>query len=161
VSNRPLTGAAEQFVERMGLLWEGQGLPRIAGRMLGFLTLQGEPATLDEIAAALGVSKASVSVDARRLERLGLVDRVSRPGDRRDYYVIGEDLLAHALELRLESMRRLQDVILAAGRVPDTPPRVRRRLGDMARHHEHALRAVESLLDELRVPTPDTVDSTD
>jgi DNA-binding MarR family transcriptional regulator len=159
--SRVAPNPADELVERMGLHWELDGLPRIAGRIFGLLLLQADPCSLDDIAAALGVSKASVSVDARRLERLGLVDRVSRPGDRRDYYVIGEDLLAHALELRLESMRRLQDVILAAGRVPDTPPRVRRRLGDMARHHEHALRAVESLLDELRVPTPDTVDSTD
>ena len=149
---------ATQYVERMGLLWEAQGLPRIAGRMLGYLALQPAPATLDDLAGALGVSKASVSVDARRLEALSLVQRVGRPGDRRDYYVIGENILAHALELKLQSMRRLHEVFVAARRVPDTAPRVRKRLAGMARERARALGAGNSPPGDLRVGPADAAD---
>lgn len=31
--------AQTQYVERMGLIWEARGLPRIAGRILGYLAL--------------------------------------------------------------------------------------------------------------------------
>jgi len=153
--SRTAPNPAHELVERMGLHWERDGLPRIAGRIFGYLMLQADACSLDDIADALGVSKASVSVDARRLERLGLADRVGRPGDRRDYYVMAENVLAHSLELRLESMRQLHDVLVAARRVPDAAPAVRRRLASMIRQHDRALRAVEALLGELRAASSD------
>ncbi|MBA2573067.1 MAG: hypothetical protein H0V06_08480, partial [Gemmatimonadetes bacterium] len=53
--------AVEQFVERMGLFFEDDGHPRIAGRMFGFMLLSPEPCSLDDLAEQLQVSKASVS----------------------------------------------------------------------------------------------------
>src|SRR5687767_13257933 len=121
MTERRLTAAAERYVERMGLLYESQGLPRIAGRMLGFLALQAEPAALDDIAGALAVSKASVSNDARLLERLGLVERASRPGDRRDYYAIAPDLPARVVAHKLVELERLHDAMTEARELPGTP----------------------------------------
>jgi DNA-binding transcriptional regulator GbsR (MarR family) len=83
--------AASRFVERLGLQVEAEGFPRIAGRMIGYLLLQDEPSSLDELAEKLQVSKASVSTNARALERLGYVERHSVPGDRRDYYMIVDE----------------------------------------------------------------------
>src|SRR5918993_4637648 len=97
----------QRFVERMGLVWEQEGIPRIAGRIFGFLLLQEDACSLDDMAASLGVSKASISTDARRLEQLQLIQRVSRPGDRRDYYSIAPDVPLRALELKIASMRRM------------------------------------------------------
>ena len=54
------------FVERMGLTLEGEGLPRIAGRLFGFLLVHPEAYSLDELAERLQVSKASISTNARR-----------------------------------------------------------------------------------------------
>jgi DNA-binding transcriptional regulator GbsR (MarR family) len=42
--------------------------------------------SLDEMAEQLQVSKASVSANARLLETIGMIERVTKPGDRRDYY---------------------------------------------------------------------------
>jgi biotin operon repressor len=75
-----------RFVERMGLEAERDGLPRIAGRILGFLITADAPASLDQIADALQVSRASVSTNCRLLEQIGAAERVSLPGDRKDYY---------------------------------------------------------------------------
>lgn len=147
---RTAPSPADELVERMGLLWELEGLSRIAGRILGHLLLQAEACSLDQLAADLQVSKASVSVDARRLESLGLVERVGRAGDRRDYYQIASDMFARSLELKLESVRRFQDTLAAARRIPGTAPAVRDRLAAWERMHEGALRAMESLLDDLR-----------
>lgn len=83
--------AATRFVERLGLQVEGEGFPRIAGRMIGYLLLQDEPSSLDELAEKLQVSKASVSTNARALEDMGFVERRSVPGDRRDYYMIVDE----------------------------------------------------------------------
>src|ERR687895_1965085 len=117
-----------RFVERMGLLTEADGLPRIAGRIFGFLLIQPGECSLDDMAAALGVSKASISTDTRRLEQLGLLERSSRPGDRRDYYVISRDVVPRSLEVRLERMRRFHDLLDKARSLPARSTTVRERL---------------------------------
>ena len=81
----------QQFVEKMGLTCEKEGMARIAGRVFGLLLADGTPLSLDEIAERLQVSKASVSTNARMLEQLGMIERVSAPGDRRDFYQVEAD----------------------------------------------------------------------
>lgn len=83
--------SVQRFVERMGLVCEKEGMARIAGRILGFLLACDGPFSLDEIAERLQVSKASVSTNARMLEQLGMIERVSEPGDRRDFYRVEAD----------------------------------------------------------------------
>ena len=145
-----LQPAAEQYIERMGLLWEAEGLPRIAGRILGFLALQPEPVTLDELASTLGVSKASVSNDARRLQRLGLVERGSRPGDRRDYYLIADDLPARVAAQKLADLERLHAALTEARDLPGTPPLVRARLGAFGAFQQQILDQMRLLLATMR-----------
>jgi predicted transcriptional regulator len=154
MTERCLSGPAEQYVERMGLLWEAEGLPRIAGRMLGYLALQAEPATLDDIAVALGVSKASVSNDARRLERLSLVERASRPGDRRDYYVIAPDMPARVVAQKMGDLQRLQAAMSAARDLPETPEIARARLASFAEFHGRVIEHLHGLLSALTCDGP-------
>ncbi len=83
--------ARRHFIEEMGLRTEEDGLPRIAGRILGLLLLEDEPKSLDDLCDALEVSKTSASTNARLLERIGMLVRVSRRGDRRDFYRVAPD----------------------------------------------------------------------
>jgi len=102
--------AAQHLVERMGLMLEAEGLPRIAGRLLGFLLVNEGAFSLDDLADELQVSKASVSTNARQLERYGLLERTSAPGDRRDYYQMGPDVWEKLLaqwQRKWEAMRAL------------------------------------------------------
>jgi DNA-binding transcriptional regulator GbsR (MarR family) len=100
-----------QFVERMGLALEADGLPRIAGRIFGLLLVSEDARSLDELAAELRVSKASVSTNARLLEHRGVLEQVSRPADRRDYYRIPRDLFTNTMAQRLARWQRFQDAI--------------------------------------------------
>lgn len=138
----------DDFVERLGLIWESQGLPRIAGRVVGYLTLQAEPLSLDAIAKALGVSKASVSNDARYLARLGLVELVTRRGDRRDYYIIAPDMPRRMTEQKLAEIERLHDALVAATDAQGVDPAARERIqafGDFQQRVVAAIRgAIES-----------------
>ncbi len=86
----PLREAEEHFVEGMGLALEEDRLPRIAGRLVGLLMLSPEPVRFDHLAARLQVSRGSVSTNTRLLENMGVIERVTRPGDRRDYFQINE-----------------------------------------------------------------------
>jgi len=100
-----------RFVERMGLALEADGLPRIAGRIFGLMLVSKEARSLDELAAELRVSKASVSTNARLLEHRGVLEQVSRPADRKDYYRIPRDLVSQTMAQRLARWQRFQDAI--------------------------------------------------
>jgi DNA-binding transcriptional regulator GbsR (MarR family) len=134
------------FVERMGLLWEAEGLPRIAGRIFGFLFIQAEPCSLDDLATSLDVSKASVSTDARRLETLGLIRRIGVPGDRRDYYEIAPDATLRIFDIRLEGFARLSHALDAVLEQPSLPAHVHTRL----KHFDDAQRRILNVLQSLR-----------
>lgn len=78
---------ASLFVEEVGLAFEQLGLPRMAGRILGRLVIAEVPEqSSSELAEALQASKGSISTMTRLLIQLGLIERVARPGDRRDYF---------------------------------------------------------------------------
>src|SRR3982751_1902013 len=102
------------FIERMGLALESDGMPRIAGRIFGLLLVSEDSLSLDELAADLGVSKASVSTNARLLEQRGVLERISRPADRRDYYRIPPDLFSHTMAQRLPPRGRVPTAIAGA-----------------------------------------------
>jgi len=74
----------------MGQALEAQGLPPIAGRMLGLLIFDGEPRSFSELATELGVSRGSISANARHLLARGAIIKENRPGDRQDYFCLAE-----------------------------------------------------------------------
>lgn len=78
----------EAFLDAMAMLMAPWGWPRPVGRIYAYLLLREEPATLDEIAADLGMSKSNASVAARTLEHCGNAHRQGEPGSRRIYYSV-------------------------------------------------------------------------
>ncbi len=137
----------EHFIERMGILGESEGLSRIAGRIFGFLLLSASSCSLDDLAAELGVSKASVSVDARRLEQLGYLERSSRPADRRDYYSISADVFTRSLEQRMTRFREFRSLIEEARTLPVRHAAVRKRLDDLEAAYDVAVEAIEAAIE--------------
>jgi DNA-binding transcriptional regulator GbsR (MarR family) len=105
------TQAASELVEKMGLEFEADGGPRIAGRIVGYLLLSPQPRSLDRIAHDLLVSKTSASTNARLLERRGALERVSHPGDRRDFYRISPNLHLRILARSVDRMRAMSELI--------------------------------------------------
>jgi DNA-binding transcriptional regulator GbsR (MarR family) len=98
------------FIDRMGIAAESDGLSPIAGRLFALLLLADEPRSLDDLADGLGVSKASVSTDARRLLERGIVERVAVAGDRRDFYQLTPDFFVQIVQSRVDRWRRMQSL---------------------------------------------------
>lgn len=90
MSSDPAPRIPAEAVLSFGQLLEPFGLAPIAGRLYGCLLLEGGELSLEALAAATGASKASVSQNARLLERDGWIVRVPKLGDRKDYYRVGE-----------------------------------------------------------------------
>jgi len=72
---------------------ERAGMPRMVARILGWLLICEPPAQSSaEIAGALGVSRASVSIATRLLEATGLIRRTAVPGTRSHRFVLEPDV---------------------------------------------------------------------
>ena len=139
-----------EFVERLAVAHEGDGLPRIAGRIFGLLLIVERELSLDEITRELGASKGSASVNTRLLEQRGFIERLSRPGDRRDYYLIMPDLFERTMEQRLAKWHRLHEVVDYGLNELDLSPEVRNRLLDFETAYENVREVIETALAKWR-----------
>ncbi|QBS40103.1 GbsR/MarR family transcriptional regulator [Nocardia sp. CS682] len=82
------------FVEDFALVLERMGLVRMVGRAAGWLLVCDPPEqTFGQIADALQASKGSISSALKTLVTMRWVDKMSKPGDRKDYYAIRPGIL--------------------------------------------------------------------
>jgi DNA-binding transcriptional regulator GbsR (MarR family) len=118
-----------RFTDRMAEIFEQEGQPPIAGRILALLLVSEEARSLDQLVDSLRVSKASVSTNARLLAHFGVITRARRPGDRRDFYAVVPDLFERTTVQRLEQWQRFTAAVgEARRRVPARSRIVRARL---------------------------------
>jgi DNA-binding transcriptional regulator GbsR (MarR family) len=136
----------EKVIEDFGLYFEQYGLPRILGRIYGLLLIAPEPVLgLDDMAAQLGISKASASTTARQLQMWKLIEKVSLPGDRRDYYRISPDAQIQYLRLSLESTLGFTRLIENAAQLEDLTPESRQKLERI----EHIYEALAEIINDF------------
>lgn len=95
-----------QVVEAVGLWFEEAGVPRMAGRIAGWLLVCDPPEqTMQELAENLNASMGSISTMTRFLTQLGLVERTSQPGQRRVRYRIRPDAWSWHIEERVAHLQ--------------------------------------------------------
>jgi DNA-binding transcriptional regulator GbsR (MarR family) len=139
--------AAAEFVERMGLAAEAEGLPPIAARLFAFMLIDGGPCTADEIAEKLQVSRGSVSTNTRLLEERGAIERFTRPGERLHYFRISDDPFGKKFEQLPEHMFRFRSIVTEArDALPDDMMEAKKRLADAEDFCEFAIEISESNL---------------
>lgn len=90
--------AVAAYVEEIGRYFEEAGWPRMAGRLLGAL-LVAEPReqSAADLAHRLRASRGSISTMSRLLISVDLVERRTRPGDRREYLRLRDDAWLHVM----------------------------------------------------------------
>jgi DNA-binding MarR family transcriptional regulator len=82
-----ITPQQQQFIDDFASLWERFTVSGAQGRVLALLYIADAPElTASDIAATLGISRGSVSQITRQLIQFHMVQRVSHPGDRRDWF---------------------------------------------------------------------------
>ncbi|MGB1262571.1 MAG: GbsR/MarR family transcriptional regulator [Cognaticolwellia sp.] len=107
-----MSAKPETFIEGMGVVAQADGLPRIAGRLIGVMVLEQGPFSFSDLAIKLGVSRASISTNTRLLENMGVIERTGKAGDRQDYFQLADDpyvKLLHGLVFRMNKAKKLVD----------------------------------------------------
>jgi DNA-binding transcriptional regulator GbsR (MarR family) len=90
--NENLLAVNESTVSGMGRLARFFGFGEVMGRLYGTLLLHPEPLSLDDLATELEISKGSVSMNMRALERWGMAKEVWMRGERKKYYKAESDM---------------------------------------------------------------------
>ena len=143
------TEVERNFIEKVGLTFEQLGFPRMGGRIIGWLLISESPqATMGELTEALQASKSSMSSLTRLLIQFNLIEVVSLPGVRRDYFRIRSDAWTNALRDRFTqatTFRRLAEEGLSL--LKDTPPEQRQRLQEMHLMYAFLEREIPQLID--------------
>lgn len=103
--------AVSDFVDQMGLILQAEGLPRIAGHIMGLMIIHEGPFSLSQLAVKLNVSRASISTNTRLLEGLEIIVRTAKPGDRQDYFKLSPQPYDRLLRGVVRRMRRARDVV--------------------------------------------------
>jgi DNA-binding transcriptional regulator GbsR (MarR family) len=98
-----------KFIERAGVVFEAEGMPRMAGRILGCLMVcTPREQSIADLMKTLKASNGSISTMTRFLEDQGYIDRVSIAGERQDYFTLRPGMGTQLLEGAQQSIRRLQ-----------------------------------------------------
>ncbi len=89
--NPELVSAREHFIQGISRIAHFWGLPKAVGAIYGAIYLSPSPLTLDDLVEQVSISKGAVSTNVRSLERLGMIHRHFKVGDRKDYYIAETD----------------------------------------------------------------------
>ena len=104
----------KHFVEEVAIALESTGLPRMAGRILGYLLISDPPhQSTDEMMEALTASRGSISSMTHVLVRMEVIERLSLPGIRHVYFRLRSDawqqMIRHDLEDKFRDLRQLSE----------------------------------------------------
>ncbi len=160
--NENLNAVNESTVAGLGRLTRFFGFTDVMGRLYGTLLMNPEPMSLDELAETLQISKGSVSMNMRSIERWGMAREVWVRGERKKYYTAESDLwtviravlsgremreVSTALEVLGQSVEKLR---LDEGELTDEEKKLAayylERVGDLQSFFEFARMLLSSFL---------------
>ncbi len=121
---------------------------RSAGRILGWLMICEPPQrSASELISDLHLSAGTVSTQTTAMERIGLTERITFPGDRVSYYRLPPDVWLELMKLETVRMGELRDLAAAASDViPSERPD---RIEDLDRVAVFFMKRWPELIDEL------------
>lgn len=114
--------AGNLFVRRWGEMAASWGISRTMAEIHALLYLSTEPLCTDDVMERLEVSRGSASVNLRELVNWGLIDRIHRRGDRKEYFeaqhdvwqmfeTIGRERRRREMQPIVETIERCRDMV--------------------------------------------------
>ncbi len=112
---KSIEDARQCLIKASGWSTQDFGMGRIVGEVFALIYLTKHPLSLDDIAEALELSKAAVSIATRQLDKLSLLVRVKTQNDRKTYYRTSDHFAASLqhgiLELLRAKLKNSADVL--------------------------------------------------
>jgi len=146
-----ITDSERSFIEEVGLVFEQTGLPRMVGRLFGWLLISDPPyQSPSELAAVLQASKGSISTSIRTLTQLGFIERHVIPGSRHDHFRLQEDaikkVIRHGLDQEIHMFKALSERGLEL--MKDIPAKRKAWLKEIQNRYGYLEKAFPALLEK-------------
>lgn len=109
-----LREAQDRFISLWGRMGTSWGIPRTMAEVHAFLFIAGAPCNADEVVDRLAISRGNASMTLRRLVEWGLVSRVRRKGDRKEYFLAEQDVWKMFRTVLAQRKKREIDPLLEA-----------------------------------------------
>ena len=104
--------AKHQFVQAWGSLSSQWGINKTMAQIHALMMLSTEPLSTEEIMEQLSISRGNANMNIRELMDWGLVTKVFKPGDRRDYFIGEKDVWRIARQVaRIRKTRELDPIL--------------------------------------------------
>jgi DNA-binding transcriptional regulator GbsR (MarR family) len=143
-------GEEKAFVEEVSIVFEQTGLPRMAGRVFGYLLISDPPyQSPEEITRFLMASRGSISTTIRLLVQLGFIERYLIPGERHDHFRLSKDALLRTIQHGLSDEIRMYREMAQRGLalMKDESPDRRRRLEEMRDRYSFLEKALPAAME--------------
>lgn len=120
----------DSTVAGLGRLANFFGFNDVMGRLYGTLLLNPGPLSLDDLSESLQISKGSVSMNMRSIERWGMAKEVWVRGERKKYYQAESDMWKVIRSVL--SGREMREVQLALQVLGDSVTKLRKAEGELS-----------------------------
>ena len=147
---RIIKRARDRVIEALAKNMDLYGISLSVGHLYGPMLFQDKPMTLDEMGAAMGMSKTSMSTGVRQLLEQKLVNKVWMKGARKDHYEVEQDWYQNfidyfstkwrkAIDLNVHALRRSKSELEYLREKEDLPEELRRAVMTDLEKLQHAL----------------------
>lgn len=107
-----LKEAKQQFIQSWGVFGSSWGINRTMAQIHALLLVAPEPMNADEVMEELQISRGNVNMNIRELMNWGIVEKVLKPGDRKEYFSAEKDIWKVAMRIMKERKKRELDPII-------------------------------------------------
>jgi DNA-binding transcriptional regulator GbsR (MarR family) len=109
-----LEEAKQEFINSWGVLGTQWGINRTMAQIHALLLVTADPMHAEEIMEALQISRGNANMNLRDLMTWGLVDKVLKPGERREFFTAEKDIWKVSMRIIKERRKRELDPMLHA-----------------------------------------------
>lgn len=107
-----LDEAKEKFVQAWGTLGSSWGINRTMSQVHALLLVSPEALSTEEIMEELNISRGNANMNIRALMDWGLVMKLHKPGDRKEYFYSEKDIWKVARQVIKERRKRELEPVL-------------------------------------------------
>ena len=107
-----LTEGKARFIESWGALGSSWGISRTMAQVHALLLVSCRSLCADDIMEALKISRGNANMSVHALVDWGLVHKVLKPGDRKDYFEAEKDMVTVMKQIILQRKRKELDPMI-------------------------------------------------
>ena len=107
-----LEEAKQQFIQNWGVLGTQWGINRTMAQIHALLLVSPDPLSADDIMAQLQISRGNTNMNVRELMDWGIVEKILKPGERKEFFSAEKDIWTVAMRIIKERKRREVEPVL-------------------------------------------------